>query len=136
MPITDLVFLEGNEPEAVLYNEIPYGKGYWFHAKNIGPTPLAMLGSFLGVASYDELQEGFCPVVPPEGEAVLLNFPQILQDKLREILDSEIQNVVSKWVEIDEFAETASEEDLAEYLKGVRNFLGESKEPVYFFWCV
>ncbi len=69
MPISDVVFLEGNEPEEVVNSEDPYSYGKWFNAKNIDMIPLSQLGEFLGVASYKELMKGFQPVHPPKGEA-------------------------------------------------------------------
>lgn len=81
MPISDIVLLEGNNPDEVMSSEDPYEYGNWFSAKNIDMIPLSMLGDILGVSSYSELMKEFQPVVPPEGEAFLLSFPEKLQDK-------------------------------------------------------
>jgi len=135
VPITDLVFLEGNKPESILYDEDNFEKGRWFQAKNIDIIPLSKLGSLLGVSSYEELMSEFEPAVPPEGEAVLLNFPIKLQDKLKTLTDNEISKVVVEWCKIEEFY-SATEESLKDYLIRLREFLSVSNEPVYLFWSV
>ncbi|WP_321346257.1 hypothetical protein [Halopseudomonas oceani] len=125
MPISDVVFLEGNDPEEVVNSEDPYLYGKWFNAKNIDMIPLSQLGEFLGVSSYKELMKGFQPVHPPEGESFILSFPEALQDKIKNLNDDEISEVIGRWSEIEEF-HGAPEEPLRQYLEGLRDFLNEN----------
>ncbi|UDL06997.1 hypothetical protein [Marinobacter sp. CA1] len=125
MPISDVVFLEGNDPEEVVNSEDPYSYGKWFNAKNIDTIPLSLLGEFLGVSSYKELMKGFQPVHPPEGEAFVLSFPKALQDRIRSLNDDEISEVINPWSRIEEFHD-APEESLRQYLAGLRDFLNEN----------
>jgi hypothetical protein len=81
VPISDVIFLEGNNPEEVVNSEDPYSFGNWFRAKSIDMIPLSQLGEMLGMSAYKELMNGFQPVHPPEGEAFILSFPEELQDK-------------------------------------------------------
>lgn len=133
MPISDVVFLEGNNPDEVMNSENPYEYGKWFKAKNVDMIPLSLLGEILGVSSYNELMQGFQPVVPPEGEAFLLSFPEVLQDRIKSLTDDEVRNVVSEWSKIEEFSGDASEEPLQEYLIGLRDFLNIREEYAYIF---
>ncbi|AJQ95454.1 hypothetical Protein YC6258_03418 [Gynuella sunshinyii YC6258] len=41
------VFLEGNDPEALLDSKNPYCFGKWFRAKNIDMIPLSQPGEML-----------------------------------------------------------------------------------------
>lgn len=136
MPISDIVFLEGNDPDEVMNSENPYEYGKWFKAKNIDMIPLSMLGEYLGVSSYKELMKGFQPVVPPEGEAFLLSFPEALQNRIKSLTDDEIKNVVSEWSKIEEFGGNAPEEPLQQYLMGLRDFLSTKGEYAYIFLSV
>ena len=124
MPISDVIFLEGNDPEEVLSSEDPYSYGKWFNAKNIDMIPLSRLGEFLCVSSYKELMNGFQPIHPPEGEAFILSFPEALQDKIRGLNDEEISDAVCWWSQTEELA-GAPEEPLRQYLAGLRDFLNE-----------
>lgn len=124
MPISDVVFLEGNEPEHVLNSDGPYLHGKWFNSKNIDMIPLSQLGELLGVASYKELMVEFQPVHLPEGEAFILSFPSVLQDKIKSLNDDEISEVIGKWSRIEELHGTP-EELLKQYLSGLRDFLNE-----------
>jgi hypothetical protein len=126
MPISDVVFLEGNDPEKVINSEDPYLFGKWFHAKNIDMIPLSLLGELLGVSSCKELMKGFQPVHPPEGEAFVLSFPKELQDRIRGLSDSDIAEAVVSWVKIEEFGGNAYEESLRHYLVGLRDFMSEN----------
>ena len=123
MPISDVVFLDGNDPEEMMFSDDPYSYGKWFSAKNIDTIPLSVLGELLGVASYKELMKGFQPILPPEGESFLLSFPEPLQDRIRVLSDQEIVDVASKWSKIDEFRGGVVEESLQNYIKGLRSFL-------------
>ena len=125
MPISDVVFLEGSDPEEVVNSEEPYSLGKWFRAKNIDMIPLSKLGEMLGVSTYQNLMKGFQPVHPPEGEAFILSFPKELQDRIRGLDDQEIAAVVTQWSKIDEFGGDAPEEPLHNYLAGLRDFLNE-----------
>ncbi|MFI2809659.1 hypothetical protein [Microbulbifer sp. JSM ZJ756] len=125
MPISDVVFLEGNDPEEVVNGDDPYSFGRWFRAKNIDMIPLSKLGEILGVATYEELMRGFQPAHPPEGEAFILSFPEALQDKIRELNDEELPEIVGRWSKIEEFG-NAPEEPLRQYLVGLRSFLNEN----------
>ncbi|MEQ3725630.1 hypothetical protein [Alcanivorax sp.] len=126
MPVSDVVFLEGNDPEEVANSENPYLFGNWFSAKNIDMIPLSQLGEMLGVSTYKELMKGFQPVHPPEGEAFILSFPEELQDKIKELSESSITDVVVPWSRIEEFGGNAPEEQLQQYLVGLRNSLNEN----------
>lgn len=126
MPISDVVFLEANDPDEVANSEDPYSYGKWFKAKNIDMIALSQLGEILGVSSYKEMMSGFQPIHPPEGEAFILSFPEELQDKIRGITDQEIDSVLMPWSKIDEFGGTASIEVLKDYLVGLRSFLNGS----------
>lgn len=132
--ISDLVFLQDYTPEEVIDIETIYEKGSWFQAKNIDIIPLSQLGEMLGVSDYDSLMKEFIPAIEPEGESVLLAFPSILQEKLTTISDEEIETVAVKWSKIEEFWGFAPVEGLIDYLKRAREFLSQSKEPVYLFW--
>lgn len=123
MPISDVVFLENNDPEEVVNSENPYSFGKWFSAKNIDMIPLSRLGELLGVSTYKELMKGFQPVHPPEGEAFMLSFPKELQDKIRSLSDNDIAEIVMPWSKLDEFGGNAPEEPLRQYLVGLRTFL-------------
>lgn len=125
MPISDVVFLEGNDPEEVVNDEDPYLFGKWFSAKNIDMIPLSQLGEMLGVSTYKELMKGFQPIHPPEGETFILSFPAELQDKIRVLNDDEISEVIERWSKIEEFG-GAPEESLRQYLVGLRAFLNEN----------
>ncbi|WP_447527577.1 hypothetical protein [Vreelandella sp. TE19] len=135
MPISDVVFLEGNDPEEVVNSEDPYSYGKWFNAKNIDMIPLSQLGDILGVSSYKELMKGFQPVHPPEGEALILSFPQALQDKIKNLNDDEISEVIGRWSKIEEF-HGAPEEPLRQYLAGLREFLNENSGYANLFLSV
>lgn len=132
--ISDLVFLQGHAPEEVIDGETIYEKGSWFQAKNIDIIPLSKLGEMLGVSDYDSLMKEFVPAIEPEGESVLLAFPNILQEKLTTISDDEIESVAIEWSKIEEFWSSAPAEGLVDYLKRAREFLSQSKESVYLFW--
>lgn len=123
MPLSDIVFLEGNNPEDVANSPEPYSLGTWFHAKNIDLIPLSKLGELLSVATYKDLMSGFNPLFPPEGDGFILSFPEVLQDKIRSLTDDEISEVVPRWAEIEEFGEFATTESLTTYLKSLREFL-------------
>ena len=58
MAISDVVFLNGNDPEEVMNSEEPYSYGNWFSAKNIDMIPLSMLGEILNISSYKDLMGG------------------------------------------------------------------------------
>jgi hypothetical protein len=126
MPLSDVVFLEGNDPEAVAYSPEPYSLGTWFHAKNIDLIPLSMLGELLGVATYKDLMSGFQPLFPPDGECFILSFPDALQDKIRTLTDDEIGEITPRWSEIDEFRGSSPAESLTAYLSSLRDFLNEN----------
>jgi hypothetical protein len=123
MPLSDVVFLNGNSPEDVANSPEPYSLGTWFHAKNMDLIPLSKLGELLGVATYKDLVSGFRPLFPPEGDSFVLSFPEELQDKIRSLTDDEISDVVSGWADIEEFGGFATTESLATYLKSLREFL-------------
>lgn len=125
MPISDIVFLEGNDAEEVACSEDPYSYGKWFHAKNIDMIPLSKLGELLSVSSYKELMSGFQPIHPPEGEAFILSFPEVLQDKIKSLNDQDIMAITERWAKIDEF-HGASEPPLRQYLTGLRDFLNSN----------
>ncbi len=127
MPISDIVFLEGNDPDEVMNSENPYEYGKWYNAKNIDMIPLSMLGEILEVSSYEDLMKGFQPIVPPEGEAFILSFPTELQDRIKILTDDEINGAVSHWSKIEEFGGNAPEEPLQQYLMGLRDFLNTNE---------
>ncbi|WP_428240844.1 hypothetical protein [Gynuella sp.] len=126
MPISDVIFLEGNDPEEVVNSEDPYLLGKWFRANNIDMIPLSKLGEMLDVADYKDLMKGFQPIHPPEGEAFILSFPKKLQDKIRVLSDNEITEVVSQWSTIEEFG-GEPDEQLKQYLVGLQAFLNENE---------
>ena len=135
MPISDIVFLEGNDAEEIISSEDPYSCGKWFHAKNIDMIPLSKLGEILGVATYKELMSSFQPIHPPEGEAFILSFPRILQDKIKSLTDHDISDVVEQWSRIDEFHGALSA-PLKDYLSGLCRFLNSNQGYANIFLTV
>ena len=136
MPISDVVLLEGTAPNELMNSDEPYQHGKWFMAKNIETIPLSKLGEILGVSTYSDLMKGFEPIVPPEGEAFLLSFPEILQDRIKSLSDDEINTAVEKWVHIDEFGPNAPEEPFRVYLRELRDFLNGSNEYAVLYLAV
>ncbi|WP_444944062.1 hypothetical protein ACJJIK_02230 [Microbulbifer sp. ZKSA006] len=136
MPISDIVFLDGNEPEEVLYCEDQAECGIWFRAKNIDSVPLSKLGEILGVGTCKELSSGFQPAVPPEGEAFLLNFPVALKNKIASCSAQEIESASNEWVKIDEFRGGMSTEMARKYISSLKEFLQNSDEDVFLFLSI
>ncbi len=72
----------------MVVSEDPYSTGKWFEAKNINRIPLARLGEFLGVSTYDTLMKGFEPPhLSPDYLRSLESIPEVLQDKIRTLTD-------------------------------------------------
>jgi hypothetical protein len=127
--LTDLVFLNGLTINKLMASS-NYQLGLWYLAKNIDMIALSTLGEMLNVAPYKTLMDGFILASEP-AEQMLFSFPADLQAKLKTLSDTEIDSVINKWSQIEEFRNSMPAEACKKYLIDVRDFLNKSDESVY-----
>lgn len=123
--ITDILVLKENGREQIINAEdARLIEGKYFLAKRIDQIALSQLGELLNISSYDEIMKEFEIVSLIVDECIFLTFPTKLQNKIKEISNTEISKVVVKWATMEEFYGTSKElEDfLASYLNGLRDF--------------
>ncbi|MFH5805404.1 hypothetical protein [Alienimonas sp. DA493] len=132
MPFTDI--LNCGEPELwdVLDSEAAYAKDLWFQAKGIGMIELCKLGEALGVASYEELFDGFDLIGDPRDDGPWpQTIPESLTKRIGNLTDGEIAAVLPEWADVEEFGGTVTEDSLADYLKRLRKWLDGRDGPFF-----
>jgi len=132
MPISDILACSEPDLPNIMAAENPWGHGTWFSAKNIGMIELSQLGEMLHVGTYDELSEQFNLIGEPKPDGPWPeSTPPNLMTKLATLSELEINEVSVRWSEIEEFHGASKPEELASYLKTLRDFLQSNDGPYY-----
>jgi hypothetical protein len=126
MPLNDILNCAVEDLWSILDSDEPYDKERWFLCKGIGMIELSQLGEMLKVDSYDNLMAGMKLIGEPRDDGPWpLAIPDALTKRLATITDDEIAAVVPRWVELEEFRGTATQESLTDYLQRIRAYFSE-----------
>ena len=124
MPVNDILNCAESDLWNILDSDDAYQNDGWFMSKGVGMIELCKLGEMLGVASYDELTDGFDLVGEPRDEGPWpQTIPSSLMDRIANLADDEIASVAPKWTGIEEFEGTATSQSLSDYLTRLREYL-------------
>ncbi len=126
MPLNDILNCAVSDLWSILDSDEPYDKERWFLYKGIGMIELSQLGEMLDVDSYANLMTGLKLVGEPRDEGPWpQTIPAALTNRLATITDIEIEAVVPRWVESEQFNGMTTMESLTDYLRGLRSYLSE-----------
>lgn len=132
MPSNDILNCKVEDLWPILDSDEPYDNKRWLLCKGIGMIELSQLGEMLEVDSYDNLMAGLKLVGEPREEGPWpQTIPPALTKRLATITDGEIATVIPRWIELEEFRGTATEDSLTHYLKRLRSFLAERSGPFF-----
>ena len=112
---TDFVLATPDQAEAVLASHNPSHDFGGVYAKGTDPISLsALLGVLTGKCGSDDFLEDYREVATePSGDKSVSAVPTALRDSIEALPDEEIVDVVSRWMETDEFMLTGWDEEIA-----------------------
>ena len=123
---TDFVLATPDQAEAVLASHNPSQDFGGVYAKGTDPISLsALLGVLTGDMGSDNFLDDYREVATePSGEKSVSVVPSTLRDAITGLDDTQIMDVVGRWMETDEFMLTGWDEQIAaDFIQDIKALL-------------